>query len=159
MCNMNQDGSLWLFNQLYGMNVIPPTEAQDVFIKAVLICAKGDGVISPEERDWVVRRAAALRNPSYELAKTYTADEDLLEVISKSSAVDKSGRRTIIYVAIQACAADGEYNSEEREKVHQMAKFLGIEEEVVNQIEQFCAEEAKMREQRISLIFPEGVPY
>ena len=159
MSNMDQDGSLWLFNQLFGMNVIPPTEDQETFTKAVLICAKGDGIIAPEERDWVVGRAAALRNPSYELAKTYAADEDIVEVISKSSAVDQSGRRTLLYVAIQACAADGEYSSEEREKVHQMAKFLGVEEDVVNQIEDFCAEEAKMREKRFSLIFPDGIPY
>lgn len=159
MSDMDRDGMLWLINQLYGIKTIPPAQDYETFIKAALICAKGDGVLAPEERSWVAGRAAALRNPGYELAKSYPADEDLLEVLSNSSTVNKTGRRLIIYVAIQACAADGNYHDEERAKIIQMAKSLGIEEDVVKQIEEICIEEAKMREKRIGLIFPEGAPY
>jgi len=159
MSDVDQDSKLWLLNQIYGFQSIPSNQDYETFIKAALICAKGDGVIAAEERNWVVGRAGAFRNPGYELAKTYAADEDIIELISQASNIDKSCRRMILYVAIQACGADGDYSSEEREKVNQMANFLGISEDVVNQIEQFCTEEAKMREQRISLIFPEGVPY
>lgn len=159
MADMDRDGILWLINELYGIKTIPPAGDYETFIKAALICAKGDGVLAPEERNWVVGRAAALRNPGYELAKNYQADEDLLEVISNSATVNNTGRRLIIYVAIQASAADGEYNEEERAKVQQMAKSLGVEENVVKQIEDICIEEAKMREKRIGVIFPDGVPY
>ncbi|MGK7901841.1 MAG: TerB family tellurite resistance protein [Hormoscilla sp.] len=159
MSDMDRDAQLWTLKELYGIKSIPPAEDYETFIKAALICAKADGVLAPEERNWVVGRAATLRNPGYELAKNYPADEDLLDVVAKSSAVDKSGRRMLIYVAIQACAADGEYHPDERAKVHKMAKALGIEEDVVNQLEELCMSEAKIREQRIGLIFPEGVPY
>ena len=159
MSDMDRDGVLWLINQLYGIKTIPPAQDYETFIKAALICAKGDGVLAPKERNWVVGRAAALRNPGYELAKNYPADEDLLEVISSSSTVNKTGRRLIIYVAIQASTADGHYHDEERTKILQMAKYLGIEEDVVNEIEEICIEEAKMREKRIGFLFPDGVPY
>ena len=129
-------------------------------LKAVLICAKGDGVLAPEERNWVAGRAACYHHDSeYELAKTYQADEDLLSVLAQAPTLNKSGRRAVIYIAIQACAADGEYHPDERASVHKLAKYLGIEEDVVNQIEEICVEEAKAREKRKAVLFPEGVPY
>ncbi|MDY7014335.1 MAG: hypothetical protein SVX43_12190 [Cyanobacteriota bacterium] len=160
MSDKKQDAELWALNQLYGFKTIPPAEHYETFIKATLICAKGDGVLSPEERNWVVGRAAAFDSPGYELAKTYSADEDLGNVVTNSSTVDQEGsHRSIIYVAIQACTADGEYHPGEREQIHKMAESLGVAENVVNQIEELCVEEAKMREKRIALIFPEGTPY
>ena len=159
MSDMDRDARMWIYNHIYGFNTIPPTGDAETFTKATLICAKADGVLSPEERNWVVGRAATISTSGYELAKTYSADEELADVLANSSAIDTNGRRSIIYVAIQACSADGEYHQEEREKIHAMAKSLGMEEDVVNQIEEICIEEAKMREKRIALLFPEGAPY
>ncbi|NET44224.1 hypothetical protein, partial [Okeania sp. SIO2B3] len=42
----------------------------------------------------------ALGSDGYELAKTYPADEDLIDVLSQASAVNNAGRRTVIYLAI-----------------------------------------------------------
>ncbi|MGK7901838.1 MAG: TerB family tellurite resistance protein [Hormoscilla sp.] len=160
MSDIEQDGSLWAYSNLYGVKTVPPDADYKTFAKAVLICAKGDGVLAPEERNWFLGRAACYGDrEAYEFAKTYQADEDLLEVLAQSSMVDKNLRRIIIYVAIQTCSADGEYHPDERAKIHQMAKYLGIEENVVSQIEEFCMEEAKMREKRIGLMFPEGIPF
>ncbi len=160
MSDMDRDGRLWLMKDLYGMKTVPPAQDYNAFVKAVLICAKGDGVLTPEERNWVVGRAACYyTNNEYEVAKNYPADEDLLEVLAQAPKLNQSGRRVIIYVAIQACAADGSYHPDERASVHKMAKYLGIEEDVVNQIEEYCIEEAKMREKRIALMFTEGIPY
>lgn len=159
MSNMDRDAQLWLIDELYGIQSIPSTDDYEAFIKAALICAKGDGVLAPEERQWIVGRAAALRNPGYELAKTYAGDEPLSDVLAQSSVVNSNGLRMLIYVAIQACSADGEYHKSERTKIHQMAKQIGVSEEVVNQIEQFCAQESRLRQERIDLIFPDGVPY
>lgn len=159
MSDMDRDAQMWILNRIYGFNTIPPTSDAETFTKATLICAKGDGVLSPKERDWVVGRAATINSSGYELAKTYPADEELADVIANSPVINKSGRRSLIYVAIQACAADGEYHQEERDKIHRMAKSLGIQEDVVNQIEEICIEESKAREKRIALLFPEGSPY
>ncbi|RKZ82336.1 MAG: hypothetical protein DRR19_20860 [Candidatus Parabeggiatoa sp. nov. 1] len=158
MSDIEKDGKLWILNNFYGFNSIPPDGDYEAFIKAVLICANGDGVLAPEERDWVVGRAAAFRNAGYEVAKTYAGKEDILDVLANAPTLNK-GARMIIYVAIQACAADGEYHPDEQATVHKMAKHLGIEEDVVNQIEKMCFEEATMRERRISLLFPEGTPF
>lgn len=158
MSEIEQDARLWIMNQLYGMKSIPANEDYETLIKAVLICAKADGVLAPEERNWIVGRAAAYHNPGYELAKTYPADEDLSDVLKKAP-TQGDNPRVIIYIAIQACAADGEYHPEEQAAIRKLAKYIGIEEEVVAQIEEFCVKEAKMREERIALMFPNGVPY
>ncbi|NES83094.1 MAG: hypothetical protein F6K10_17735 [Moorea sp. SIO2B7] len=160
MSDKDLDGRLWLYNELYGIKTIPPEQDYNALVKAVLICAKGDGVLTPEERNWVVGRSACYHsNTEYGMAKDYPADDDLLEVLAQAPTLDKNGRRAIIYAAIKACAADAEYHPDEQASVHKMAKYLGIEEDVVNQIEEICMSEAKMREKRIAVMFPEGIPY
>ncbi len=158
MSNLEQDGKTWLLNHFYGVEGVPPDHDYEAFIKAVLICTKGDGIVEPAERNWIAGRAAVFGKTGYELAKTYPADEDLLDVLADSPIANQYSRRIIIYIAIQACSADKKYHEEERAAVHKMAKRLGVEEEVVNQIEQLCVEEAQSREKRISLLFPEGIP-
>lgn len=158
MSNLEQDGKVWLLNHFYGVETTPPDQDYEAFIKALLICAKGDGIIEPEERNWIAGRAAVFGKTGYELAKTYPADEDILDVLADSPIANKHSRRIILYTAIQACSADREYHEEERAAVYKMAKRLGVEEEVVKQIEQLCIEEAQSREKRISLLFPEGIP-
>lgn len=159
MSDMQEDARLWALKEVYGMKTIPPDGDYETVVKAVLICAKGDGVLAPEERNWLVGRAAAYRMSGYELAKTYQADEDLLEVLSQAATMDASGRRLVIYLAFQACAADGDLHPDERAQINKMASYLGVSEDVVNQIEQFCIDEAEMREKRVSLMFPQGLPY
>ena len=61
------------------------------------------------------------------MAKTYQGDDELLQLIAKIPAINNSGRRAVIYIAIKACAADGEYHPSERASVHKLAKYLGIE--------------------------------
>ncbi|WP_019509198.1 hypothetical protein [Pleurocapsa sp. PCC 7319] len=39
-----------------------------------------------------------------------------------------------------------------------MAAKLGIAEDVVQEIESICLEEAKLREKRLALMYPSGTP-
>ncbi len=154
MSSLEIDATLWIMDELYGIKEVPPQQDYESFTKAVLICAKGDGTISPEERGWFAGRSAAYRNTKgYELAKIYAGDDDLQEVLAGSANVaSRKGRLIIIYVAIQTCTADGEYHSGEQEKVREMAAKLGIEESVVQEIEQLCVEEAEIRKKRLAIL-------
>jgi tellurite resistance protein len=154
MSSLKTDATLWMMDELYGIKEVPPDQDAEAFTKAVLICSKGDGTISPEERAWFVGCSAAYQNTKgYELAKIYAGDDDLQEVLAGSFHVaSRKGRLIIIYVAIQTCSADGEYHSEEQQKIHQMAAHLGVEESVVREIEQLCLEEAEMRKKRLAIL-------
>lgn len=156
---MEQDAKLWLHSETYGFKSLPSTEDHEIIIKSVLICAKADGVLAPEERSWIVGRSAALGSDGYELAKTYPADEDIIDVLSQASAVNNAGRRAVIYLAIKTCSADGELHPDEMAKIYDIAKKLGLEKEVVNYLKELCVDEAKVREKRIGLLFPDGAPY
>lgn len=154
MSNIKKDATVWMMDELYGIKEVPPDQDSESFTKAVLICAKADGTILPEERAWFVGCSAAYQNTKgYELAKNYAGDDDLQKVLAGSSNVaSRKGRLIIIYVAIKTCISDAEYHPDEEKKIHQMAAQLGIEESVVREIEQLCVKEAEMRQKRLALL-------
>lgn len=152
-------GLLWLFDDKAGFSVVPGDDDFRGYMRAMLICANGDGKLTSEERAWVVGHGAAYGAPDslVDELKSYEADEDIEKVISISPGSDAS-RRFLVYDAIRACRADGEFSDPERATVTRMAAKLGVPEDVVKQIEQLCLEEALLRERRVKLMYPEGTP-
>jgi uncharacterized membrane protein YebE (DUF533 family) len=160
MSDIKKLGSAWVFNHFFGFNQIPTSEDSSIYIKSVLIAAKGDGVLSKEEKDWAIGFAASWGVPDWVLEelKTYEADEDLAEVIARSPQVSMA-QRDILLTAILASAADGELHEQEKIKIRQMASILGVKEEIVEQLEQLQQEESALRQKRIKLLYPEKSPY
>lgn len=157
---IDNTGLLWLFKERYGFSKVPSLEAYDGYIKSLLLCANGDGQLSPQERDWVVGFAYAVgaSDSLIEEIKSYEATEDIETVISLG--VESNGsRRYLVYEAIQACSADGEYSELERATIIKMAAKLGISEDVVQQIEEIYIEEMKLREKRQALMYPDGLVF
>lgn len=154
-----KEGLHWLFQKKCAFNEIPGLPAFDSYFKAMLICANGDNELTEAERDWVVGHASAFGAPDemIEEFKTYQADEDIDAVIYRDT-VANAGRRYLVYDAIEACSADGEYSNGERETVTKMAAKLGVDAEIVKQIEEIYTQEAELREKRLALLFPTGTP-
>ncbi len=97
-------------------------------------------------------------NPAIiEQLKVYKADEDIETVISGDFAASDS-RYFLIYDAIQACCADGEYSEKERAIVLKAAKKLGISEDVFQQIEEIYLETVELRKKRLAVMYPDGGP-
>ena len=156
----NKDtGILWAFKQRTSFSTIPTTDDFDGYSKAILVCANGDGKLAPLERDWVLGYFAAFGAPDsvLEEIKSYKADEDIEKLITITPATNAS-RRFLVYDAIHACSADGQYSDPERAMVIRMAAKLGVPEDVVREIEEICIEEARLREKRLKLMYPEGAP-
>jgi len=159
MTTNKDSGILWAFKQRTSFSTIPRTDDFDAYSKAILICANGDGNLAPLEREWVLGYFAAFGAPDsvLEEIKSYKADEDLEKLMAITPATNAS-RRFLVYDAIQACSADGQYNDRERAMVIRMAAKLGVSEDVVRQVEEICVEEAQLREKRLKLMYPEGAP-
>ena len=153
------EGLLWLFYQRYSFHKVPNDEEYNSYLKSLLICANGDGTLAPEERDWVVGFASAFgaSDSLVEELKSYKADEDIEKIIS-STPVANASRRSLVYNAIMACSADGEYSDPERATITKMVAKLGISQDTVEQIERICLEEIELREKRVKLMYPEGAP-
>ena len=152
----------WYYKELWGWDLekICTGAERPTFLKALLTAANGDGILSQAERDWVIGRAAAAGAPESLLKEleTYPANEDISQLIANTLATNKS-KRAVIYFAIKASSADGEYNDAEKNAVRKSANAMGISEAIVKQIEDFHAKEEQMKQERIDLCFPDGDPF
>ncbi|QSJ20759.1 hypothetical protein JYQ62_12530 [Nostoc sp. UHCC 0702] len=160
MSDIKKLGQSWIFNWFFGFQNIPTDEDCCIYMKSVLCCAKGDGVLSPEEKNWAIGFCAAWGVADWviEELKAYEADEDLKEVIARSPQVSIA-QRDLLLTTIRACAADGEINEKEKAKILEMASIIGVKEEIVDQLEQLQQEEVALRQKRIKLLYPEKSPY
>jgi hypothetical protein len=76
------------------------------------------------------------RSAIIEKLKNYAADEDIEQVLSKDSIAD-GATEALLYTAIEASAADGEYNDGEKASVRKIAAKLEVSEDVVKQLEAY----------------------
>lgn len=152
-------GVLWLFKEQFGFTQVPLDIGYEVYFKSLLICANGDGKLADKERDWVIGYAYAYNcDPAIiEQLKIYKGDEDIETVISRDPLVGET-RRFLIFDAIQACSADGEYSEKERAIVLKGANKLNISEDELKKIEEIHLETVKLREKRLAVMFPNGSP-
>lgn len=152
----------WYYKELWGWDLerVCTGKERPTFLKALLIAANGDGILAPEERNWVIGRAAAGGAPESLLKEleTYPASEDIAAVVGSTLATNNS-KRAVIYFAVKAASSDGEYHDDEKAAVRKSATAMGISEDVVKQIEDLCAQEEKIKQDRISLCFPDGDPF
>ncbi|MBD2777745.1 TerB family tellurite resistance protein [Iningainema tapete] len=160
MSNIKKLGQSWIFNWFFGFNEVPTDEDCCIYMKSVLCCAKGDGTLSPEEKNWVIGFCASWGVADWviEELKTYEANEPLEEVIARSPQVSIA-QRDLLLTAIRACAADGEFHEQEKAKIRQMASIIKVPEETVEQLEQLHKEELALNQKRINLLYPEKSPY
>ncbi|MEM9272756.1 MAG: TerB family tellurite resistance protein [Cyanobacteria bacterium P01_F01_bin.143] len=152
----------WYYKELWGwqLDKICTGKERPAFLKSLMIAANGDGILAPEERAWVIGRAAAGGAPDSLLKEleSYAAKEDINEVVGSTLATNKS-KRAVIYFAIKAAASDGEYHPDEQAAILKAATAMGISEDVVKQLEDLCAQEEKIKQERIALCFPDGDPF
>lgn len=152
----------WYYNELWGwqLDKICTGKERPTFLKALLIAANGDGILTSAERQWVIGRAAAGGAPESLLKEleAYPANEDINDVVAGTLATNKS-KRAVIYFAIKAASSDGEYSDGEKAAVRKSATAMGISDAVVSQIEDLFAREEQLKQERIDLCFPEGNPF
>jgi tellurite resistance protein len=148
----------WEFRQHWNFGQVPPRLAVNDYMKALLICAKGDGEISAPEREWVVGYSAVMGG-GQELAEelaVYQGEDDLAELVSREPSVNAS-RGALVYDALRACDADGELAPGELESIRRMAHALGVPE-VVDPLHEAYRAEKENRRYRLALTHPAGTP-
>jgi hypothetical protein len=148
----------WLFQHEWNFGELPPASAVSNYMKSLLICTKGDGVISPQEREWVVGYSAAMGGSAelVEEMRTYEGDDDLASLVSMEPSVDAS-RGALVFDAIRASDADGELAPGELETIREMAGLLGVPE-VVDPLYDLYKQESDIRAKRNALTHPSGAP-
>ncbi|NEQ74432.1 MAG: hypothetical protein F6K23_16180 [Okeania sp. SIO2C9] len=152
--------SRWAIKEQWGWSsdtYLSDEEGLDL-LKALLVCTKGDAVISEAEREWALGFAACREMPMsiIEAGRAYDANEDIADILSRSPIVQK-GKKGVIYWAIKACSADAEYNDLEKAAIRKMAGLMGVSEQVVEEMEAVISEEQKLMDKRNALVYDSKV--
>ncbi len=142
----------WYYREVWGWQLSDVcSRGGGTFLKALLVCANGDGLLTDAERSWVLGRAAAAGATEAlldELA-SYPADESLKDVVMRNPTTDRS-RRAVVYLAILAARSDQNYSAGERRAIHHAAALLGLDEEEMTALERLIAAESRMRTERVA---------
>jgi hypothetical protein len=156
---MDRNGTsfAWLAKETFG---IPPDMAATVsveenmaYAKALLVCAKGDGDITPDEREWLVGYSVTQGHPHevVDAIRTYEGDDSIEDLLSASPNMP-TYRRFLVYDALRACASDGDLATEERDRVVAMAELIGVPGDVVNELEQIMQEHQVLRQRLFGVL-------
>ena len=158
MNEMSMEALRFIFRHYYGIKTFPESGDHQAAMKAVMICAKGDGTLSEPEKAWISGMSAMVGNPFYTLAHTYEADEAIEDVVAASPWLSQFGGRMIVFEAIRAAAADGELHDGEVAVIKRFARAIGVEESVVSSLVQLHEEETQLLQRRLALLWPESSP-
>ena len=152
--------SMWVLREEEGFTVQPRPSDLEVYMKALLICANGDGRITNEEREWVLGIASAMGAPDdlVEQLRGYKAT-DTLDSLLATGVETGHAPRSLIYNAIRACATDGELSKGELDAIDNAASDMQVPKPVLEELKDIVVQEAKLRERRLKLVFPKGIPY
>lgn len=154
-------GPQWVFYQERNFVRSLPGDGIVDYIKALFICAKGDGEISQPERDWIVGFAAATGVPdeTVQMLDGYQGNDELSAILKANEVLDQSARKALVYDAIRASAADGVLAEGEIARIRTVAKQLGLTEEDTNRL--FSVREAvhNAHEAHLVALFGDKMPY
>src|SRR5262245_40734384 len=115
----HETGGLWLLREMWGFPAGVPEDERLDYLKAILICARGDGALSPGEREWVIGYGAACgaHQSTVDALAAYDGDEDIRTIVDRNMPSATTWSRVAVYDAIRAAAADHAYDEDEKAAV------------------------------------------
>jgi signal transduction histidine kinase len=125
---------------------------------AVLLCAGGNGRLTPRQREWLIgyHTAAGSSPRVIEVIETYD-DTDTLENLMELPGMSMICR-AILYETLRACASDGPLTAEELDRVRRGADAMGIAHETLAELHQIVMAEQALRDRRYELIVAPVLP-
>ncbi|CNE45937.1 hypothetical protein HB976_18760 [Yersinia mollaretii] len=147
----------WFFYQTYGVDKKVNTQQKLHYLRLLLACAKADGDISPGEMDYFIGAALA-RGCTEEMVMTLIENEatidlstEVVNFIKLNPNAKKSDVLSLLYSAMQVCAADGTYSTEEVNAVRKISSLLGISKEELQKVEDFFAKDLSLKQEARTL--------
>jgi tellurite resistance protein len=144
---------------LYGTSVgSHEPEMQLRLAKAIMIIASADGEMSPAEWAAFVGGFRAAQMPDAmleELARFDARNARLEDYLTSDFKHIKAPARVMLYTAIWISRADGHYAAEERAMAARAAKLLGIDDDLLEALENHAALEETAAAGRAALLYPD----
>lgn len=147
----------WLGRETFGVPTEMATSITEeenlAYAKALMVCAKGDGEITPDEREWLIGYSVTSGHSQeiVDAIRTYEGGDSLEDLLNASPNMP-AYRRFLVYDALRACASDGDLAAEERERVAGMAALMGLQGDVVDELEQIVQQGDALRRRLFSAV-------
>jgi hypothetical protein len=161
-------GSGFLVQQLYGSRYAPHVgmfNMPHVYVKAMIYGAGADELTAPERqyvRGLVELLLSAIEKYDDRMdllqfidalpSKQAACVDSVIEFLSGSLSASPSVSRVMLYDAIKAACADGEYDTREAVHVHHVAKQLGVAENVTVDLENIVLKEQELSRRKENLL-------
>jgi len=140
---MSNENGLELLAQTHGGKALTDPEELLRYMRALLVVANADGRLAKAERQWVLTYAfdQGLSDSALDDLRAWTPEGgDLSEYLQ---AMDPTGlpddllavRRSLLYDAMRAAAADGVFDADERAAIHSVAGQMGITAADIDELE------------------------
>lgn len=154
-------GGLWLLREMWGFPQGVPEDQRLEYLRTIMACARGDGVLSPTEKSWVIGYGAACgaHQATVDALEAYDGNEDPIAILERNMPIAKSWGRVAIFDAIRAASADHDYADAERATIRRVARKLDIDDATVTAIEDVFRREQELKSHRIAVMFGEQIPY
>jgi uncharacterized membrane protein YebE (DUF533 family) len=155
--NRQETSFAWLGKETFGvpteMTMSISAEENLAYAKALVVCAKGDGEITPDEREWLIGYSVTQGHPQevVDAIRTYEGGDPIEDLLSASPNMP-AYRRFLVYDALRACASDGDLAAQERQRVVAMAELMGVPADVVDDLEQIVQEHQALRQRLFGVL-------
>jgi len=151
----------FFLQQFVGFSQMPEGPVQEIYAKALLICATGDGVLHPDERAWVRGYFSSTGAPDSVLAliEDYDGSDDLVGLLQMDERTARMAARSLVFDALRVCAADGELAPAEIDKVYEIGRKMGLNDRQIKQVENAYRVWQSAVDNRMSVVYPEEAPY
>lgn len=156
-----REAQRFFFEQFVGFGKAPDDRVQEIYAKAMITCAKGDGELHDKERAWIRGYFASTGAPDsvLEIVETYEGGDDVLELLGGDKRTAKMAARNLVFDALRVCEADGELAEQELSAIYEMGSKMGLSEGAIKQVEAAYHVYKAAFENKMAVLFPEAKPY
>lgn len=151
----------FFMEQFVGFSQVPDEKLQEIYAKAMIMCARGDGEFHDKEKAWVrgYFSATGASQRVIDLVDTYDGGTDILDVLAADERTAKMAARNLVFDALRVCEADGDLAEQERASIYRMGTRMGLSERAVSQVEAAYDVYKAALANKMAVLFPEQVPF
>ncbi len=155
-------GRTFFMEQFAGFSQIPEDSVQEIYAKALIVCARGDSEFHPKEKAWIRGYFCATGAPSHvvDLVDTFDGTEaDVVEVLAADPRTAAAAARNLVFDALRVCEADGVLAPAERASIHRVATHMGLSASDIRQVEAAYEVYKSAVANKMAVLFPAEAPY
>ncbi|CAF3561319.1 unnamed protein product [Rotaria sp. Silwood1] len=158
--NIRELGAKWVFQELWHSSALPSDAMHLEYTQALINLAGADGVLADKERQWILGNAVA-KGASADVINHFTTYQptkaDIEAMIASKPTFTQHAGRSLIFEAILAASADIDLHAAERNAIYRLGQSMGMDEALLQEIEQAAVNEISHRRQIVALMYPEGL--